>query len=498
MRPSLAFLAASLLAAAQAPSSGPFFSIRDYGAVGDGRTDDTAAIQKTIDAVFHRGGGTAYVSPGNYAIRPIELKSNVTLYLDAGATLIASPSLADYPREPQQREGESERVGLVTVRHCRNVVIAGRGAIEGNGGRFVDSTRVKKLNDADPKYTRQGADFMNEKYGTEDGPWVPPKDRPGNLLRVMDSQDFELTGVTVRNSPAWTCEMYHSDNINIHHARIHSLDSGLRVPNDDGIDINGCHRVHISDMDIQTGDDCIALFAGSNITIANSTLRSRSAGIRVGYYLATLRDVVVDNIVIDDSNRGVNVNVRGGNTIENLVFSNIVIRTRLFTGQWWGKAEPINVSATISPRNAGAPGQIRGLRFHDVRIDSEAGILVYAEQLGMIEDLQFDAVHARIRKGPLQATYGGNFDLRGDTRPELAIFAHDIPAFFARGVRGLALRDFAVDWEGGLPDFYTHAVHVADSAGVEIHNLDGTAAHAGLNPLRLERCTDVVATTRQR
>ena len=78
---------------------------------------------------------------------------------------------------------------------------------------------MKKLNEADPIYTRQGADYMNEKYGTEDGPWVPVKDRPGNLLRVMDSEDFELTGVTVRNSPAWTCELYHSRNINIHHAR---------------------------------------------------------------------------------------------------------------------------------------------------------------------------------------------------------------------------------------------------------------------------------------
>lgn len=185
------FLGAAFSAAAQPASSGPFFNARDNGALGDGLADDTAAIQKTIDAVSTRGGGIAYVPPGQYNLRPIELKSGVTLYLDAGATLIASPNLADYPLEPQQREGESSRVGLITVRHCHNVVIAGRGAIEGNGGRFVDSTHVKTLNDADPKYTRQGADFMNEKYGAEDGPWVPIKDRPGNLLRVMDSEDFD-------------------------------------------------------------------------------------------------------------------------------------------------------------------------------------------------------------------------------------------------------------------------------------------------------------------
>jgi hypothetical protein len=255
------------------------------------------------------------------------------------------------------------------------------------------------------------------------------------------------------------------------------------------MDINGCERVHISDMDIQTGDDCIALFAGSKITITNSTLRSKSAGIRVGYYRATLQDVVVSNLVIDDSNRGINVNVRGGNAIENVLFSNIVIRTRLFTGQWWGKAEPINITALVSPRNEGAPGLIRGLRFRDIRIE--------AERPGMIEDLEFDAVHERVRKGPLQTTYGGNFDLRGDTKRELAIFAHDIPAFFAHGVHGLALRDFTVEWDDALPEFYTHGVQVEDSKGVEIRNFQGPAAHAGIHALQLDRCEDVRADTKE-
>jgi len=493
VRPS--FLLGILALCGYAGVEGPFFNARDNGAIGDGKADDTAAVQKAIDDAAARGGGTAYVPPGDYAIRPIELRGGVTLYLEAGATLIASANLLDYPLEPQRREGESARVGLITVRRSHNVTIAGHGTIEGSGGRFVDATRVKTI-DIDPTYTRQGLDFMNPKYGIDDGPWVPVKDRPGNLLRVMDSEDFELTGVTVRNSPAWTCEMYHSRNINIHHARIHSLTSNLRVPNDDGIDVNGCERVHISDMDIQTGDDCIALFAGSNITIANSTLRSRSAGIRAGYYSAGLRDVVVSNLVIDDSNRGINVNVRSGNTVENLLFSNIVIRTRLFTGQWWGKAEPIAVTALVSPRHPGAPGSVRGIRFRDIRIESEAGILIYGERPGMIEDLEFEGVHERIRKGPLQESYGGNFDLRGDGRPEMAVFKHDIPAFFAHGVEGLAVNDFAVVWDEALPEFFTHAVWIEDSKDIELRSVRGKAARMGFEAIHLERCEQVQSDTR--
>lgn len=158
-----------------------------------------------------------------------------------------------------------------------------------------------------------------------------------------------------------------------------------------------------------------------------------------------------------------------------------------------GKAEPINVSALVSPRSKGEAGLIRGLRFHNIRIEGEAGIIVYAERPGMIDGLEFDSVHQRMRQGPLQATYGGNFDLRGDTRPELAIFQHDIPAFFAHGVKGLALRDYAIEWDKSLPAFYTHGVHVEDSRGVEIRNFRGTAARAGVSALQLDRCEEVRA-----
>ena len=470
--------------------------VRALGAKGDGRADDTAAIQRAIDAAGSAGGGMAYVPAGDYAIRPIELRSGVTLYLEAGATLVASPNLADYPQESVRRYGESERVGLVTVRDARHVTLAGHGVIEGNGMRFVDPSRVKTLRDGDPKFTRQGADFMHPRYGVDDGPWVPAPDRPGNLLRVMNSEDVEITGITVRNSPAWTVEIYQSSNINIHHARIHSQEDRLRVPNDDGIDINGGRQVHISDMDIETGDDCIALFTGENITIANSTLRTKSSGVRVGYFEGALRNVVVSNLVIREANRGVNVNVRLGNTIENVLFSNLVIHTRLFTGQWWGKGEPIQVTAFNGPRSKLPPGFIRELRFEQISAEGEAGIAVYAEQPGMIRGLEFNSVHLTVNGGSaLQSSYGGNFDFRGDVPVERAIASHDIPALFAHGVDGLSLRDFRVEWQAATAGYFTHAVQIEDSKQVEVLRLHGRAAHEGLNALQLDRCEMVEAST---
>ena len=471
--------------------SSPYFNVRNHGAKGDGRADDTAAIQHTIDSVTQRGGGIVYVPPGRYNTRPFQLKNGVTFYLEANATLVASPRIADYPVEPKGRFSESQRAGLITIRNANKVAITGRGVIEGSGLQFVDRTKVKILRDADRKLTRQGDDFMDPRFGANDGPWMPLPERPGNLIRIVDSEDVEITGVTIRNAPTWTIEIFNSVHINIHAARILASDSQWRVPNDDGIDIRDSRLVHISDMDIESGDDCIAVFSGEDITVTNSTLRSKSAGIRIGYFEGALRRAVFSNLVIHDSNRGVNVNVRYGNTIENVLFSNIVIHTRLFDGQWWGKAEPVNVSALLSPRGTGMAGFIRDLRFEHISAESEAGIVVFSEPAGLIRDLFFDDVRVRIRKGPLQESYGGNFDLRGDTPPEFALFKHDIPAFYARGVTGLTINDVNVQWEDGVPEFYTNALYVENSSIVDIQHLKGKSARNGVPVLRIENSKEV-------
>ncbi len=89
-----------------------------------------------------------------------------------------------------------------------------------------------------------------------------------------------------------------------------------------------------------------------------------------------------------------------------------MIETRLHTGYWWGKGEPIHISA-LTKTGTTTPGVIRNLRFTNIYADSEAGILIYGTKECIIRDIEFDGVKMQMKAGPMTESVGGNFDLRG-------------------------------------------------------------------------------------
>jgi polygalacturonase len=306
----------TLGASAHGQSAGVVRDVVSYGAKPDGKTLNTLAINQAISACSAAGGGTVIFPAGYYVSGSIELLKNVTLQLEAGAVIVGSTNLADYAAETVPGTGERSRAGLITARSANNIAITGRGVIEGNGMFFVDPVKLKEREelDYDKKYTRQGEDFMNPKYGTADGP-LQPNDRPNNMLRFFNCTNILISGVTLQNSPIWTVHFVQCERVNVTGASINSFGGGRRVPNDDGIDLSDTKYVHISDCDIQNGDDSIVVLGGEKITVANCTLSSRSAAVRVGFAGADIRDCVFANLVIFDSNRGLAVNVRGSNSI---------------------------------------------------------------------------------------------------------------------------------------------------------------------------------------
>ena len=153
--------------------AGSFFNVRALGAHGDGNTLDTAAIAKAIAAANAAGGGTVVFPPGTYLSGTLELLSNVTLELQAGAVLQASPNVKDYGSISEygfgrnygvDSSGEGFRVGLIVARKAHNIAITGRGTIDGNGDSFFDLKSLHTGTDFDARYTRQGADFDAPKY----------------------------------------------------------------------------------------------------------------------------------------------------------------------------------------------------------------------------------------------------------------------------------------------------------------------------------------------
>jgi len=342
---------------------------------------------------------------------------------------------------------------------------------------FVYPDKLHQGLDYEKKFSRQKEDFMNPKHGIQHGP-LAHGERPGNLIRFYNCKNVLISGVTIQNSPTWTIQINHCEWVNIEGVFINSFGSDLRVPNDDGIDLVESKYVHIIGCNIQTGDDCIAVFGSEKITVSNCILSSRSSGIRVGFNSDDdIHDCVFNNMVIHTSNRGIGVFVRGKGSIENVLFSDIVIQTQLFTGHWWGKGEPIHVSTNPWSTDAPQLGKIENIRFCNIIAESESGILVYGTKQSIIKNLSFRNIKIRIKNSPLQETYGGNFDLRTSRDLATALFAHDIPAIYCRYVDGLEISGLKVEWDDHLPAFFTHGIQCEFFRNIDIDGFKGGPAH---------------------
>jgi hypothetical protein len=244
--------------------------------------------------------------------------------------------------------------------------------------------------------------------------------------------------------------------------------------------------VRISDSNIESGDDAIAFSpcadgfgdgVAENIVVENCVLLARSAAIRIGWGAHDFRNLLFNNIVIRESNRGVLIQLRYGETIENVTFSNMVIETRLYRGKWWGKGEPIHISAVAEQREETGSRALRNVSFSNITTAGDHGVVLYADDRSTIEDVRFDRCRLRLQTSALQESFGGNFDLRPIWDPTRKVFAHEVPALYARGVKALVLRDVAVSFGDGLPAFCRHAFEIEGFEDLTIDGFRGRQAH---------------------
>jgi hypothetical protein len=213
-------------------------------------------------------------------------------------------------------------------------------------------------------------------------------------------------------------------------------------------------------------------------------LVSRSSAIRIGGWDQNpMRNMTFNNIVITDSNRGVGIFLRQRGGIENLCFSNMVIQTRLHTGDWWGNGEPIHISAARVEKDVSL-GQLRHIRFDGITCESEAGIVLDGTPEGVLHDISFDHVQLKVKNSRLNDVAGGDFDLRPVAEPSQNLFAHDIPGIYAAWVDGLTLSHVQVSWDRGMPAFYTHALEAEHSEGVRLDDFEGVGAHPGVSAVK--------------
>ncbi len=481
-----AFLGIVPLLSQAAPPSYGICDVRTFGAKGDGTTLDTEAISQAIRACAQAGGGTVHFTAGTYVTGTFELVSNITLLLDAGAVIQGSPNIADYGKIADyslarnygvDSSGEGVLVGIIVARDAHNVAIVGRGTIDGQGDTFMDLGTADVGADFDAQSTRNPEAFTAGVSDLAYGPVLPKEHgagRPGTMIIFLNCKNVLVRDVTLRSAPNWTLHLQNTEQATI--SGVH-IDNDLRIPNNDGIDCMHCRYVHISDSDIQAGDDDLAIFGSDHVNVTNCSLVSRSAAIR----LESTRYSTFDNLSID-SNRGIGIfhGTNSGDDTQSVLFSNITMRTKLIPGHWWGKAEPIYIA--VSPCQQGqCKGGVHDVTFSNITADAEAGILIYGAEQDPITGLTLDRIRLKITAPDpaIAHSMGGNFDLRWTARTlREGIVKHDIAAVYCRWVQGLHVHGLELQWGTNLPDYFSDGIRCDQFRDIAIDQFEGRQAQA--------------------
>lgn len=462
------------------------FVVTGYGALGDGKTASTAALQAAIDACAKVAGGRVVVPPGVFITGTLHLKSNVHLYLEKAAVLKGSPRLEDYELYIPGQNFAPVRKGMLFTEDAENITISGEGEITGNGNLFFDHNNAKQLDKTTTRFTRQKDLFRGVSNGIGDGPIVP-HDRPYQMFVFSNCRRITVKDIFVSDAPFWCMHFADCDAVNVTGIR---LWNNLLAPNADGIDITSCTNVAISNCDIRAGDDAIAItgydhhfeipgfkrlrHVSGNILVNNCNLQSYSSGIRIGFLdQNTVRNVHVSNVNITNSTRGIGIFLRDEGSLENMTFSNIYIETKLRTGDWWGNGEPIHISATRG-KDSVQLGVIRNLQFSNIICRAENGILLWGTKESMLQDISFDRISFEFTDSKLNEVAGGNIDLRGCSGIQNGLFARDIPGLLIQYARNISIDHFTLKWTATRMPFFTHGIEATQFAGLRITDFSGT------------------------
>lgn len=408
------------------------YNVMEFGAAGDGKTNDRNAIQSAIDTCFEAGGGKVVLPGGKYLSGTIILKSNVEFHLEEGAVLISSLNKEDIIDFSRNIEDPNEDIGweggcFLCAFHEKNISLTGSGVIYGQGDKvFYDDGADGEFHEC-PKNVRM-------------------EDRPRTTF-FEDVENLTVRGITFQDAAFWTLHMAGCRHVLVAGVRIFN---DVRGANNDGIDPDTCQNVVITNCIVKAGDDAIVVKnsepmakkygACENVVISNCILYSHDSALKVGTETCNaIRHVILSDCVFRDCSRGVGIWVRDGAVIEDVHVHHISGNTkrfadcpkRSFAPGWWGKGEPVFVSAT--PRRKGEhPGLIRNISFDHIYMMVESSLFIAGEESCPIEDVSIDHMKLTMKKQGTQKV--DVFDEQPSVR---GVYEHEIPAVYARWVNGL-------------------------------------------------------------
>ncbi|HEX8301498.1 glycoside hydrolase family 28 protein [Sphingomonas sp.] len=441
----LASIAAAAFArrAGAAARSVRVIDVRTHGARGDGKTLDTAAIQRAIDAA--RPGDSVHVPAGRrFVCGPLRLKGGIDFRVDG--TLLVSTRAEDYP-EPMR--------GVLHAEGADGLTISGRGAIDG-----------------------RSPDFM-ERYDAE-GEWYVPKPFRPRLVVLENCADLVIRDLTLRQAPSWTVHLVGCRRVLVERLTIANQ---LDVPNCDGIDPDHCQDVVIRHCRITCGDDAIVLKATRgrekygptrNIHVHDCVLETQDSGLKIGTEtVQDIHDVLFERCTVIQGCRGLCIQLRDEGSVYNVVFRDIRFTARYFSAPWWGRGE--GISFTAIPRTPTTRlGTIHHVTVERVTGRAENSVRIEGSVAARVHDITLSRVAMTLDRWTRYP--GAVFDNRPTTvLPPLE--PHTTPGFSIRHADRVTLDRCRLRWGTKVPDSFTHAVEAEHVTALSLEGFAGEAAH---------------------
>jgi len=445
------------------------------GAKADGTKLNTELINKTIDRLSVKGGGTLFFPSGKYLTGAVKLKSNITIELEAGATLLFSDNFDDYlPFVDMRYEGVMMKSfsPLFYAVDQHDITIKGEGTIDGQGKKWwaeffrvmvdLQKNGIKDLNKYQPMWDKANKDL--NLYNVTNADYKEVLDRRffrPSFIQPIRCKNIKIEGIKIINSPFWTVNPEFCENVTIKGITINNPQS----PNTDGINPSSCKNVHISDCHISVGDDCITLKSGrdlqarqlgvpcENITITNCTMLAGHGGVVIGSEMSgDVRKVTISNCVFDGTDRGIRIkSTRGrGGIVEEIRVDNIVMKDI--------KKEAIVLSLFYSKMNQ-EPVSDRTPVFRNIHISNLTGTKVNSAVsiLGIeempISDVTLNNINIQSESG-IEANLVKNLELNN-----VRIDAKKGPAFKFSHVENLELNAI----KSGTPNAEASLLKISDS-----------------------------------